>query len=206
MNKFKKIFYTICLVLLLGGLIALGVCYYVMPIKTTMAFDKFVELLNTPIGIIGGTTITLGLVGAIVLKVVLDLHKNGIRKDIEQIKKLKEEKVEEAKQYLEQAERTMEEVKVIINSNKEQIDFLVAKMVEICQTIPNAKVQAIAKSIEEHYIEEQKECSYELMKLHSDLSKYIEDKVDTKELVSKYNDLLDLVRKLEEQYGKGTND
>ena len=34
----------------------------------------------------------------------------------------------------------------------------------------------------------------------------IEDKVDTKELVSKYNDLLDLVRKLEEQYGKGTND
>lgn len=202
----KKALKIIAIVLLLCGLIALGICYYVMPIKTTMAFDKLIALLNTPVGIIGGTTITLGLVGAIVLKVVLDLHRSGIRKDIEQIKQLKEEKVNESKQYLEQAKQTMEEVKVIINSNKEQIDFLVAKMVEICQTIPNAKVQAIAKTIEEHYIEEQKECSYELMKLHSDLTKYIEDKVDTKELVSKYNDLLDLVRKLEEQYGKGTND
>lgn len=202
----KKALKITAIVLLLGGLIALGICYYVMPIKTTMAFDKLIALLNTPVGIIGGTTITLGLVGGIVLKVVLDLHRSGIKHDLNEIKKLKEEKTEEAKHYYELALKEKEEVKTIINSNKEQIDFLVAKMVEICQTIPNAKVQALAKEILDGYSGCQKQLEIELHKVDSDLTKYIEDKVDTKELVSKYNDLLDLVRKLEEQYGKGTND
>lgn len=202
----KKALKITAIVLLLGGLIALGICYYVMPIKTTMAFDKLIALLNTPVGIIGGTTITLGLVGAIVLKVVLDLHRSGIKHDLNEIKKLKEEKAEEAKHYYELALKEKEEVKTIITSNKEQIDFLVAKIVKICETTPNAKVQALAKDVLDGYNDGQKQLEIELHKIDSDLSKYIEDKVDTKELISKYNDLLDLVRKLEKQYGKGIND
>ena len=202
----KKALKITAIVLLLGGLIALGICYYVMPIKTTMAFDKLIALLNTPVGISGGTTITLGLVGGIVLKIVLDLHRSGIRQDLNEIKKLREEKTEEAKHYYELALKEKEEVKTIITSNKDQIDFLVAKIVKICETTPNAKVQALAKEILDGYNYGQNQLEIELHKIDSDLTKYIEDKVNVKELVEKYNNLLDLVRKLEQEYGKGTND
>ena len=202
----KKALKIIAIVLLLGGLIALGICYYVMPIKTTMAFDKVIALLNTPVGIIGGTTITLGLVGAIVLKVVLDLHRSGIRHDLNEIKKLREEKTEEAKHYYELALKEKEEVKTIITSNKDQIDFLVAKIVKICETTPNAKVQALAKEILEGYNNGQKQLEEELHKVDTSIEEYVQEKVDTKDLLAKYNELLNLLGKLEIEYGKGTND
>lgn len=202
----KKALKIIAVVLLLGGLIALGICYYVMPIKTTMAFDKVIALLNTPVGIIGGTTITLGLVGGIILKVVLDLHRNSIRHDLNEIKKLKEEKTEEAKHYYELALKEKEEVKTIITSNKDQIDFLVAKIVKICETTPNAKVQALAKEILDGYNNGQKQLEEELHKIDTSIEEYVQDKVDTKDLLAKYNELLNLLGKLGIEYGKGTND
>lgn len=202
----KKALKIIAIVLLLGGLIALGICYYVMPIKTTMAFDKVIALLNTPVGIIGGTTITLGLVGGIVLKVVLDLHRSGIRHDLNEIKKLREEKTEEAKHYYELALKEKEEVKTIITSNKDQIDFLVAKIVKICETTPNAKVQALAKEILEGYNNGQKQLEEELHKVDTSIEEYAQEKVDIKDLLAKYNELLNLLGKLEIEYGKGTND
>ena len=202
----KKVLKIVALVLLLGGLIALGVCYYVMPIKTTLAFEKLIELLNTPVGIVGGTTITLGLVGGIIFKVVLDAHRNSIRADIRSIKQYKEEKTEEAKHYYELALKEKEEVKTIISSNKEQIDFLVAEIAKICETIPNAKVKSLAEEIKNGYFGGQERLNEQLQKIDASVEDYVKEQVDSKELLEKYNELLELVRKLEEKYGEGTND
>ena len=75
MKKALKIS-TYCL--LVSGIIAIGLCYIIIPERTKSAFDIVVEYLNRPLGVAFGTTITLGLVIGVVLKLVWDRHKSSI--------------------------------------------------------------------------------------------------------------------------------
>ena len=86
-NKFKKVF--LCLFLILG-VIALIVCYIVIPTETQLAFDKVIEYLNTPI-IICGISITLGgVLGFFIVRYILNNSSVGKRR-LNELKALIEE-------------------------------------------------------------------------------------------------------------------
>ena len=79
MKKALKIS-TYCL--LVSIIVAIGLCYIIIPERTKWAFDIVVDYLNKPLGVAFGTTITLGLVIGVVLKLVWDRHKDSIKQII----------------------------------------------------------------------------------------------------------------------------
>ena len=68
MKKFIKVLCCVVLSLVILGGIALAFCYMVIPQETKCAMDIVIGYLNTPIGIAGGSTITLGIVLFILLR------------------------------------------------------------------------------------------------------------------------------------------
>lgn len=133
---------TYCLVV--STIIALGLCYLIIPERTKSAMDIVIEYLNKPLGIVFGTTITLGLVVAIVLKLVWDRHRDSVRKDISEYKTLienEQHKLESTKQELSLKES---EIKAYLGSYKEYTDKLTELVIKVCETSPNAKIKAIA--------------------------------------------------------------
>ena len=184
MKKFLKVLSIVCLVLLVGGLIALGVCYYVMPIKTTLAFDKLVEILNTKVVIIGGTTLTVGIILGIVTKIIVSMVKSNIKDDLSEIKSYHDKKLIEVKEIVEKAEKQREEVNVLLYSYSTQIDTLEEKLIKVCETIPNAKVQALVSEIKEETSKIKVELTDTLTEVDSDYYAYktrlaqLEEKID----------------------------
>ena len=69
-------------ILIVCGIVALGLCYIIIPDRTKSAIDIVVEYLNKPLGIAFGSTITLGLVLGIVLKLLWNAHRDSVKKDI----------------------------------------------------------------------------------------------------------------------------
>ena len=129
---------TYCLVV--STIIALGLCYLIIPERTKSAMDIVIEYLNKPLGIVFGTTITLGLVVGIVLKLVWDRHRDSVRKDISEYKTIienEQHKLESTKQELSLKES---EIKAYLGSYKEYTDKLTELVIKACETSPNAKI------------------------------------------------------------------
>lgn len=183
MKKSLKIS-TYCLVVSI--IIAIGLCYIIIPERTKCAFDIVVEYLNKPLGIVFGTTITLGLVVGVVLKLVFDKHRDSVRQDINSYKaQIREEKAkfESVKHELTLKET---EIKTLLGSYKDYTDNLEELLVEVCETSPNAKIKAIGEKV--------KSCK-------SGFEKELEEK---KDIVDKYEEdeiktLLDKITSLEKK-------
>lgn len=146
MKKFIKWF--LFSLVLCGGL-ALAICYMVIPNETKSAMDIVIGYLNTPLFIAGGTTITLGLVVGVIIKLVYDRYKDGVRNDFAQAKSYAETQKEQAKGYYELAVQEREQIRDILTSYDKRIDSLLDKVCKVCETVPNAKVQALATTIKE---------------------------------------------------------
>lgn len=156
--------------LLFACVISLALCYIIIPERTKSAMDIVVEYLNKPLGIAFGTTITLGLVIGVVLKLVWDRHRDSIKSDIYSYKA----QIESEKSKLEKAKSELtlkeSEIKAYLSTYIEHIDKLTELVVKVCETSPNAKIKAIAK---------------EVLKTETELKEELETK---KEIISKYSD------------------
>ena len=170
--------------LLVSVIIALGLCYIIIPERTKCAMDIVISYLNTPLGIIGGTTLTLGYVVYIVFKIVSIARKTSIEKDIELIDK----KINELKSKEESVKLREIEIKALLSNYSSRIDSLSDLLVKACETSPNAKIKAIAQDIceTESQIKQDLSSKQDLIEKYSDkkLSDLF-DKVDELEKVVK---------------------
>ena len=188
----KKAFKITTYCLIVSGVIALGLCYLIIPERTKFAIDIVVDYLNKPLGVAFGTTITLGLVIGVVLKIVWDRHKDSIKKDISDYKQV----IESEKAKLELAKKELEtkesDIKTLLSNYSQRIDNLTELLVKVCETIPNAKIKALGVEIKstQNEIKHDLEQKQELVEKYSD-----------KELTEIFNKLADL-EKVVKTYGE----
>lgn len=130
----------------LGGL-ALAICYMVIPERTKSAVDIVIGYLNTPLGIVGGTTITLGMVALVIGKYIIKLHREKLTLDYNNFKLDVNDYLVEVETRLEEAESYCYKLKTQIDKLKEAHNLTVNSNTEILKLIPNKKVQAKVEEV-----------------------------------------------------------
>ena len=149
----KKIIKISLCALLFSGLVALLVCYCVIPQETKSAIDIVIEYVNTPFGITGISIATF-LVFAYKLFQLTSFGKKAINQAKEEVAKLEKKHNQLNKEYgslVELQQKYEEQVAILINGFDERVDFLFAKLKEIANTIPNAKINALVDEFEFGY-------------------------------------------------------
>lgn len=186
-------------ILIVCGIVALGLCYIIIPERTKAAADIIVEYLNKPLGIAFGSTITLGLVLGIIFKLLWNAHRDSVKKDIKDYKVF----IEQEKKKLELSKKELEikesEIKTILGTYSTYIDKLTDLVVKVCETSPNAKIKAIGEEVKGVKVE----LSQELEQKKEIVAKYSDDQI--KSLLDKVNELEKVV-KTYEQREETTND
>ena len=186
-------------ILIVCGIVALGLCYIIIPDRTKSAIDVVVEYLNKPLGIAFGSTITLGLVLGVVLKLLWNAHKDSIKKDITDYKAI----IEQEKNKLALAKHELEikesEIKTILDTYDTHIDKLTDLVVKVCETSPNAKIKDIGEEVKGVKVE----LLQELEQKKEIVAKYSDDQI--KSLLDKVNEIEKVV-KTYEQREETTND
>ena len=175
-------------ILIVCGIVALGLCFIIIPERTRAAIDVVVEWFNTPIGIFGGSTITLGLVAYIVFKFIVTARKNAIQKDISDFQEESQKKLNELKQIKLELENIRNDTKVIVSDVSKRIDYLTNEVVKICKTSPNAKINNIANEL----VELKDKLDNEFTQKQELAEKYSDKELD--EIISKIADLEKVVK------------
>ena len=205
MKKFIKWF--IFWLLVLGGM-ALAICYVAIPQETKSAMDIVIGYLNTPLGIAGGTTITIGLVVGVIIKVVYDRYRDNIHEDLIKAQEFASSEKEKAEQYKETLVEYKEQVTEMLNGYSQRIDYLTSQIIEVCETSPNAKVKALGEKIKNGSSELKTEIKDNLEKLNNDFVSAMNEKVKLEELENKINSLTEQLERLVNDNGREetTND
>lgn len=145
----KKVFKIIVSVLLFLGLIALLCCYCIIPERTKESIDIVVEYINTPFGITG---ISIATILVFAYK-IFQLTSFGKKQYRECLNELQNDKQEIAK-LLNENKKLKDLVYSGDKDNSDHIAKVNAKVsdlenvvVEIANTIPNVKVNAIADKV-----------------------------------------------------------
>ena len=198
----KKAIKYITYFLIIGIIVSLGLCFIIIPDRTKCAMEVVVEWLNKPLGIIGGTTITLGLVAGIVIKLIYDRHKDSVKEIVEKGKSFVEEQKAQAKDYYELAIKEHEQTKEILSTYSTRIDDLLNKIVEVCNTIPNAKVKALGEQIKTNGDELKEELKAKVEESKNSFASAIDKKDTIKELEDSVARLTEQVERLLETHGE----
>ena len=168
--------------------------------------DIVVEWLNKPLGIVCGTTITLGLVITIIVKLVYDRHKEKLASQYEKTIAIVKEKEEKAKEYYELGKQKEQQALQMLESYSTRIDELENELVKVCETMPNAKIKALGEEIKSKGVELKQEL-VETLK-NNDFVSSTKERISTETLLDKFNELADKVNALESKYEREetTND
>lgn len=176
----------------LSCIIALALCYIIIPERTKSAIDVVIEYLNTPLGIVGGTTITLGLVAYIIFKIIVLKRKTSVKEDIERFSKLVATKSQELKEKELELKTKEKEINVLLSNFVERIDTLSETIVHVCETSPNAKIKAIAYELKSKEFEIKQDLSTKqgLVEKYSDkeLTEIIDRLVELEKVVKTYGE------------------
>ena len=207
MTKFKRFLKVFCAITLILGVGAYFTCLGVMPERTKVFTDIVIDYLNRPLGIAFGVTITLG--GLIYFFIgytsVGKKALNYLKGIVFDTKAKVETETKKAQEYYELAKKEKEEIKVVLSGVYTKVDNLTDLLVKVCETSPNAKIQALGNDIASCKNDYKENVNVELAKIDSNVEQYIEEKIDVKALADELNELK---RKLEENYGEQetTND
>ena len=182
----------------LSCIIALALCYIIIPERTKEAMDIVFGYLNTPIGIVGGTTITSGLVAYVIFKLISAYKIKAITDSYNSAKLSCEKEKEQAKAYYEQALKEKEQVQEMLNAYDERLNTQANAIVVVCNTIPNKKVNELASEFESKSIEQKQELQERLEKIDNDYASVVKDKLSLESLKTQFEEL----RKLVESYGE----
>ena len=162
----KKAFKIVAYCLIISIVIALALCFIIIPERTKSAMDVVIGWLNTPLGIVGGTTITLGFVSYVIFKIIVLSRKTSVKEDIAIV----ERKINELKDKEELLKLRENEIKALLSNYSARIDNLSELLVKVCLTSPNAKIKALGNDI-----------LYSQKEIKEDLS-------NKQDLVEKYSD------------------
>ena len=182
----------------LSCFIALALCYIIIPERTKMAMDIVISYINTPLGIVGGTTITMGIVAYVVFKLISTYKVNAITSKYNEAKLGCEKEKEQAKAYYEQALKEKEQVQEMLNAYNKRLDTQANAIVVVCNTIPNKKVNELASEFESKSSVQKQELKEKLEKIDNDYASAMEDKLSLASLKTQFDEL----RKLVESYGE----
>lgn len=150
MKKFVKWF--LFWLVVLGGL-ALAICYMVIPNETKSAIDIVIGYANTPLGIVGGTTITLGMVAYFVVSHLLKLNRDKAKQDFNECKQELEQKKQELDNQIKEIKELLSQFESSTNDKVKELFELCDDNKDILKLIPNKKVQ---ERLEELYGREER--------------------------------------------------
>lgn len=182
--------------LVLCGIVALSLCYIIIPERTKAAIDVVINYVNTPLGIACGTTITIGTVIGVIIRLVYDRYKDSVRSDFAKAKKFVEEQKNEAKEYYDQLLKYKQEALDILEAYTSEINFLKDELVEVCNTSPNSKIKALGEKINNGINNIQETLKDNLEKVENDFASAIEEHDTVKELEDKVNYLNEMLERL----------
>lgn len=191
MKKVVKITaYVLCLV----AVVALTICYLVIPSQTKQAVDIIVGYLNTPVAVAGISTTIGGIVIFVVSKFIISNTKFG-KKELEKIKDdVNNAKVsvyeykgiitDEVKKYKVQFEDLKKESEDKITIMYEEFKDLKVNLMDSLKVIPNKKVQEIVEKYESEFNVREEE----IINKTVNTNEYVNSKI--KELEDKYQEFL----------------
>ena len=147
MKKVLKVFSIIILALLIATAIAIGLCFAIIPERTKLAMDVVVEWANKPLFVAGGTIITGGMVVSVIIKFVYDRYSHSVNNKLSSCEEALKKKEEVINEKINLIEEKKSQVASYVVSVREEIKTLKESIVELCETIPNAKVKALGEKI-----------------------------------------------------------
>ena len=203
MSKFSKIFKIVLSCLILGGFISLALCYMIIPERTKQAVDVVVGYLNTPLGIAGGSLTIGGIISYILIKYGVIAQKTKIKEMLNQAKSYVENVKDQAKDYEQKGHEYLDKAQVVLKGYESELNTYYDYLLQVCETSPNAKIKALGEQIKKRKGEFDKELT-EKQELVKEIYSQSKESATSKylELESKYNELLDRVERLVEQYGE----
>ena len=202
MSKVKKALLIATYTLILCCIVGIAICYIVIPDRTKVAMDTLIGYLNTPLGIVGGTTITVGFIGAIVYKLITVAHQKTIEQKYNEAKLCADEQKEKAKEYYELALKEKEQTMAMLSAYDERLDQQANQIVVVCQTIPNKKVNDLVSEFTEKTLEQKQELKQELESLDNDFASAMDKEDKVKKLENKVEELIKKFEGMVESYGE----
>jgi hypothetical protein len=182
----------------LSCIVALALCYIIIPERTKEAMDIVIGYLNKPLGIVCGTTITLGLVAFVIFKLVMIANRKSIEQKWNESVLSCEKEKEQAKAYYEQALKEKEQVQEMLSAYQEQQDLQKQYVITLCNTIPNKKVNELALEFSEKATIQKEELKDKLESIENNYVSAMEERVSLKDLQEQFNEF----KKVVENYGK----
>ena len=182
----------------LSCIVALALCYIIIPERTKEAVDIVVGYLNKPLGIVCGTTVTLGLVAFVIFKLVMSAHKKSLEQKWNESVLSCEKEKEQAKAYYEQALKKEEQVQEMLSAYNQRLDTQANAIVVVCNTIPNKKVNELALEFNEKATIQKEELKDKLESIENNYVSALEERVTLKDLQEQFNEF----KKVVESYGK----
>lgn len=200
MKKFKQICYISLFVLFIAIILTCLVLYWVNPqlLKNTFEYGK--TILDHPLPIIG---VSVGVFCFTLFQIFSHTSfgkrlYNKAEKDVNNTLAKCEEHEKKAEKYYKNAEQLKNDTIAVLNDFSTKHKDLINKLIKVCETSPNAKVQALAKDF--------KTCSYTD---EVDLDSFVEEfkkEHDYKEqktiedLIEQINELREKINKAEQEY------
>ena len=182
----------------LSCIIALALCYIIIPERTKEAMDIVIGYINKPLGIVCGTTITLGLVAFVIFKLVMLSHKKSLEQKWNESVLSCEKEKEQAKAYYEQALKKEEQIQEMLSAYNQRLDTQANAIVVVCNTIPNKKVNELANEFSEKSTIQKEELKDRLESIENNYVSALEERVTLKDLQEQFNEF----KKVVESYGK----
>lgn len=145
----KKVIKIVCSIILFLGLIALLCCYCIIPERTKESIDIVVEYINTPFGI-SGISIATFLVFAYKIFQLTSFGRkqyNNCQEEIASDKKKIAELEKANALLLEMVNKGDVECMDRVVNVDTKVNDLTNVVLDIANTIPNAKVNAIAEKV-----------------------------------------------------------
>jgi len=199
MKTFKKICFivlTILCLLILGTCIVL---YWVNPAFLKRSIDYLLELFKQPLPIVG---VSVGFICICVWKIFssTSLGKkvySEAKQDCENSLAKAEEYKKIGKEYFDKAQQFKNDTIVVLNDFSVKYDNLTEQLVSVCQTSPNAKIQALGVKIKEQSNVNKQEITEKLDILsekHEKVAK--QSQITLEELLAQFNALKNEVEKV----------
>ena len=184
--------------LLVCGALALAICYIVIPERTKEAMDIVIGYLNKPLGIVCGTTITLGLVTFVIFKLISIARQKTLEEKYNVAVLNCEKEKEQAKAYYESALKEKEQVQEMLSAYNQRLEEQENRIVLVCNTIPNKKVNDLVSGFVDKTNEQKQELKDKLESIENNYVSALEERVTLKGLQEQFNEF----KKVVESYGK----
>lgn len=160
--------------------------------------DIVIGYLNKPLGIVCGTTITLGLVAFVIFKLVMVAKQKSLEQKWNESVLSCEKEKEQAKAYYEQALKKEEQVQEMLSAYNQRLEEQEKQIIVVCNTIPNKKVNDLVSEFSEKATIQKEELKDKLESIENNYVCALEERVSLKDLQEQFNEF----KKVVESYGK----